>query len=55
MQIELTEEEREIISHALRCYLSDLREEIVKTEKRDWRQKLHQEEDVLKQVLARLG
>ncbi|MBP8950833.1 MAG: hypothetical protein KBI47_00470 [Armatimonadetes bacterium] len=54
MQLTLTEQERDVLHHALEVYLSELREEIVKTEKRDWKTKLHEEEDLLKQVLERL-
>jgi len=31
-----------------------LREEIVKTERREWKAKLHQEKDLLKQVVGKL-
>jgi hypothetical protein len=55
MQLELNDKERGVVRHALQVYLSDLREEIVKTEKHEWRQGLHEEEDVLKQVIERLA
>jgi hypothetical protein len=55
MQLELNEEERRVVRRALEIYLSDLREEIVKTEKHDWRVALHAEEEALKRVIARLG
>ena len=55
MQLELNEEERRTVRHALEVYLSDLREEIVKTEKHEWRVGLHAEEDVLKRVIGMLS
>lgn len=54
MQLELNEEEVRILRQALEVYVSNLREEIVKTEKHEWREGLHREEDVLKLVIARL-
>ena len=55
MNLELTDQERDVIRQALKVYVSDLREEITKTEKHEWKKGLHAEEDVLKQVIARLG
>jgi hypothetical protein len=55
MNLELTEKDREVISHALKVYLSDLREEIVKTEKHEMKVDLHQEEDILKETLRKLA
>ena len=55
MNLELTDQERDVIKQALKVYLSDLREEITKTEKHEWKAGLHAEEDVLKQVIERLG
>ncbi len=55
MNLELADRERDVIRNALKVYLSDLREEITKTEKHDWKVALHEEEDVLKQVIDRLG
>jgi hypothetical protein len=55
MRIELRNDERQVIRHALEDYLSNLREEIVKTEKHEWRTALHNEEDVLKRVIERLS
>ncbi|NSW57836.1 MAG: hypothetical protein HPY44_17680 [Armatimonadetes bacterium] len=54
MELTLSDQERDAVRHALEVYLGELREEIVKTEKREWKTKLHEEEDLLKQVLARL-
>jgi hypothetical protein len=55
MNLELTEDARQIVLHALQVYLSDLREEITKTERLEWREKMHQEETVLKEAIARLS
>lgn len=54
MHIELNEEERHALQHALKVYLSDLREEIAKTEKHEWRVGLHAEKDVLQRLVERL-
>lgn len=55
MILDLGSMERQIVRHALDTYLSDLRHEIVKTEKHEWRVGLHEEEEVLKQVIAVLS
>lgn len=55
MNIELTDQERDIVRHALEWYLSDLREEIVKTEKHDVKVSLHTEEDVLRETIKKLS
>jgi len=53
MTVEINEEEKEVICHALNVYLGDLRQEIVKTDKREMRDDLHREEDVLKNFISR--
>jgi alanyl-tRNA synthetase len=40
---------------ALEIYLSDLREEIVKTERHEWRQALHEEKEILEGVIGQLS
>ena len=55
MQLELNDEERGFVRQALESYLSELRVEIVKTEKHEWRQGLHKEEQTLKWVIGRLS
>ncbi len=55
MNLELTDKERAMTRRALEVYVSDLREEITKTEKHEWKKGLHDEEDVLKQVIQKLG
>ena len=54
MELRLTDQERDTLRHALDVYLRELREEILKTEKREWRIKLHEEEDLLRQVVGKL-
>ncbi|MGE5257305.1 MAG: hypothetical protein ACM3KE_11575 [Hyphomicrobiales bacterium] len=54
MSLEHPSNERQIIQHALEWYLSELREEIAKTEKYDMRMKLHGEEDVLNRYIVQL-
>ncbi len=55
MNLELTTYEKDIVRHALKVYLSDLREEIVKTEKHEWKEGLHKEENVLKTFIEKLA
>ena len=54
MNLDLNDEERLVIRHALEVYLSDLREEVAKTEKHDFRVPLHKEEEILKTVIKQL-
>src|SRR5689334_11271809 len=55
MLFDFTEPERNVARNALEIYLSDLREEIVKTEKHEWLQSLHEEEAILKRVIEQLS
>ena len=54
MQLELTNEECRVMRHALQSYLSDLREEIVKAEKHEWKQGLRTEQELLVRIIERL-
>ena len=54
MMLELDAKEKEILKHALEDYLSNLREEIVKTEAHTWKRDLHAEEGVIKKILGQL-
>jgi hypothetical protein len=54
MQLELSDNEVGILRHALEVYVSDLREEIVKTERHEWKEGLHEEENVLQRLIAQL-
>ena len=53
MNIEIREEEKKVVCHALDVYLKELRGEIVKTEKHEMKVNLHREEDILKNFIAR--
>jgi len=55
MVLELNDKEKEILKHALEVYLGDLREEIVKTEAHHWKRPLHEEEEVIKKIIAQLS
>lgn len=54
MQIELSEEEREAILEILNHALPNLRAEIHKTDNFEYRDKLKQQERVLRTLIARL-
>lgn len=54
MMLELSDKEKELLRHVLETYLSDLREEIVKTEGHKWKPPLHEEEDLIKKLLEKL-
>ena len=55
MLFDFSEPERNTARRALEIYLSDLREEIVKTEKHEWRQALHMEKEILQGVIEQLS
>ena len=55
MLLELNDEERLTLKRALESYVSNLREEIVKTQNKDWRIDLHKEKEQLKRMLERLA
>ncbi|MCL4503363.1 MAG: hypothetical protein M1438_16180 [Deltaproteobacteria bacterium] len=55
MALEPNDKEKEVLKHALEVYLSELREEIVKTETHRWKVPLHEEEDILKKFIAQLS
>lgn len=54
MKLELNEEESRFLETVLTQHLSNLREEIVKTEKHEWIEALHGEEKMLNAILGRL-
>ena len=54
MTLELNAEESRLLADVLRNYISNLREEIVKTERHEWLEALHREEGLLKAIQARL-
>ena len=53
MTIEIKAEEQKAIKHALGVYLSNLHGEISKTDNHEWKETLHKEEDLIKEVVAR--
>jgi len=55
MELEMNDQEKAILKHALESYLSDLREEIVKTEAHQWKPPLHNEEEVIKKFINKLS
>ena len=55
MQFALTEEEVETLLDMLSEALSNLREEVYKTENFDYREELKRREAVIKRLLTRLG
>jgi hypothetical protein len=54
MNLELNDEEREILREALKVYLSDLREEIYKTESHTAKPPLKKEEEIIKGILGKI-
>jgi histone H3/H4 len=52
--IELDDQAKSALRDALEAYLSDLREEIVKTEKHEWREALHRQKDILTDIQRKL-
>jgi hypothetical protein len=55
MKIELDNRESSALRHALDVYLSGLRTEILKTDNRNWKKNLHDEEDLLKDIVKRMN
>ncbi len=55
MLFDFTESERNTARRALEIYVTELREEIVKTEKHEWRERLHEEKALLEGVIEQLS
>jgi hypothetical protein len=55
MLFEFSEAERNCARRALEIYVSDLREEIVKTEKHEWLEALREEKAILVRVIEQLS
>ena len=55
MLFDFTEPERNTMRRALELYVSELREEIVKTEKHEWLQALREERTILNGVIEQLS
>ncbi|HEY6896597.1 MAG TPA: hypothetical protein VI279_04995 [Rhodocyclaceae bacterium] len=53
--IEFTEQEREILEDVLRSALSDLKTEVSHTDRRDYRAALKQQEQIVRQILDKVG
>jgi hypothetical protein len=54
-QLEMNHDEWDVLRNVLESYLGDLRTEIAGTESHDFRQRLKQQESVLKGLIARLS
>jgi len=52
MNVDLKEEEKKVICHALKVYLTDLRGEISRTEKHDMKVDLHEEKRVIENFIG---
>lgn len=55
MNLELTDKEKEMLTNVLKDYIPELRGEISASVKRDFKQELKDEEEVLKGILAKLN
>jgi hypothetical protein len=55
MLFDFSEPERNTARRALEIYVSELREEIVKTERHEWLQALRQEKAILEGVIEQLS
>ena len=55
MLFDFTEPERNTMRRALEHYVSELREEIVETEKHEWLQALREEKAILNGVIEQLS
>jgi hypothetical protein len=55
MTVTLTDEEREVLSHALEHYVGELRREINHTDDYGFKSRLQREERLLQGLAARLG
>ena len=54
MNLELTDQEKDMLVIVLENFIPDLRSEIASGVKHDWKIKLHEEEDILKEILEKL-
>jgi hypothetical protein len=55
MLFDFSEAERNTARRALEIYVTELREEIVKTERHEWREALHLEKKLLEAVIEQLS
>jgi len=54
IRLELTEQERLVLRDALESYLSDLRMEIADTDRKNFREQLKQNKEILQNILNQL-
>jgi hypothetical protein len=54
MQLNLEPEEASVLKQILSNHLKDLRSEVYKTERYEWRQALKQDEEIIKRLLSQL-
>ncbi len=54
MNLELTNQEKDMLVLVLENFIPDLRAQIASGVKHDWKVKLHEEEEILKAVLEKL-
>ena len=55
MVLEIDEKDREILRHALEVLEEELKAERLKTDKREFRAALHDEEDSIKRILRKVA
>lgn len=55
MVLELDEKEKDILRRALETFEGEIRDEIVRTDNRDWKAALHDEEAVIKRILEKVS
>jgi hypothetical protein len=55
MLFDFSEAERNTTRRALELYVTELRDEIVRTEKQEWREALHTEKKILEGVIEQLS
>ncbi|MGC2425287.1 MAG: hypothetical protein WA666_13155 [Nitrospirota bacterium] len=55
MILELDEKEKEVLKEVLQSYETELRGEIVKTDVKEFRDTLHGEEEVVKELLKKVA
>ncbi len=55
LTLQLDEKEREILKGALETFQEELKDEIGKTDRREWRAALHDEETVIRKILQKVS
>ena len=53
--LEVTDKEKEVLKNLIEFYLSELSEEVVKTESSKWKPLLHDEEETIKKIIGKLS